>query len=372
MKELNEIHQFIDDDCFDAANETENMKLSNMEVHTDYLNSKNGKPDNKVDSGIIYDSDEKLVGSSKYSSSNNCNANKNLQKTKELTDSGIDSIAKLSSTRALHSNLPDKLSGKSSSVVTMAAVPASRIPLRQQNTSRIRSKRYSLPDIDKLKQYNENKQSINSSSNVNRKAKATSTNKLQSNRKCDMKPQQEVKAKNPMVQENFLEPTSQNPNLNTFNIDPKLINKNDGLSQSLYYIDENGSPKIREQYIQKQRQMIEKREAKKREKELNQKTIESDSCSCFSFSRWSKKFKELCKFSSLLLFRVLLSFRKPLNCYPSIDFSFVRQYFGCFVVISHNWGTPERGERDWGEKEIKFHTHRLPTRTHCHVIIQNE
>ncbi|XP_050085481.1 mitogen-activated protein kinase kinase kinase 1 isoform X1 [Anopheles aquasalis] len=87
--------------------------------------------------------------------------------------------------------------------------------------------------------------------------------------------------------------------LQVFAIDPKLINKYDGLEQTLYYIDENGSPKIREKYAL-QRQLAEEKRQRKQQKKLERASKSSGGeptvqCSCFSFSRLSRKFKELCK-----------------------------------------------------------------------------
>uniref|UniRef100_A0A182F9J4 Uncharacterized protein n=1 Tax=Anopheles albimanus TaxID=7167 RepID=A0A182F9J4_ANOAL len=89
--------------------------------------------------------------------------------------------------------------------------------------------------------------------------------------------------------------------LQVFAIDPKLINKYDGLEQTLYYIDENGSPKIREKYAL-QRQLAEEKRQRKQQKKLERQAAKSSGggeptvqCSCFSFSRLSRKFKEMCK-----------------------------------------------------------------------------
>ncbi|XP_058059079.1 glycogen synthase kinase-3 beta isoform X1 [Anopheles bellator] len=92
--------------------------------------------------------------------------------------------------------------------------------------------------------------------------------------------------------------------LQVFAIDPKLINRYDGLEQTLYYIDENGSPKIREKYAL-QRQLAEEKRQRKQQKKLERAAKYGGSmdggsdptvqCSCFSFSRLSRKFKEMCK-----------------------------------------------------------------------------
>uniref|UniRef100_A0A182MPG7 Protein kinase domain-containing protein n=1 Tax=Anopheles culicifacies TaxID=139723 RepID=A0A182MPG7_9DIPT len=98
-------------------------------------------------------------------------------------------------------------------------------------------------------------------------------------------------------------PPISDPNvLQVFAIDPKLINKYDGLEQTLYYIDENGSPKIREKYAI-QRQLAEEKRQRKQQKKLERAAKYGGSldgeppvqCSCFSFSRLSRKLKEMCK-----------------------------------------------------------------------------
>uniref|UniRef100_A0A182XF95 Protein kinase domain-containing protein n=1 Tax=Anopheles quadriannulatus TaxID=34691 RepID=A0A182XF95_ANOQN len=98
-------------------------------------------------------------------------------------------------------------------------------------------------------------------------------------------------------------PPMVDPNvLQVFAIDPKLINKYDGLEQTLYYIDENGSPKIREKYAL-QRQLAEEKRQRKQQKKLERAAKFGGSldgeppvqCSCFSFSRISRKLKEMCK-----------------------------------------------------------------------------
>jgi hypothetical protein len=271
MRELNEIHSFIDDEFHDV-----NDVMAVEDQNSSLLNINNEKC---ADSGIIYDSDE-LKNCSKFSinSHESSNYQKNLLKGKNLNDSGIDSIAKFSSIREFHSKQSlSKSSIKSSSVSTVA------VPHREvRATSKIRSKRYSLPDIDKLKQYNDVK--------CGKKSGMTTSRKVP---QCDMKP--ETQAAIPLVptEATALAVIARNPD--SFVIDPKLINRYDGLSQSLYYIDENGSPKIRERYIKQQRMMIEKQEQKRREKEARKDMDVDGSCSCFNLSRLSKKLKELCK-----------------------------------------------------------------------------
>lgn len=304
MRELNEIHRYIDEDCFQSASEM-NANESTVEVHSNnYLNLNNDKKmalnQGSGDSGIIYDPDDKMT-SSKISINScgiRCGAstghlNKNLNKTRELNDSGIDSIAKLSTNRDFYSKRSlSKNSIKSTSTVAVAMRGGDG---PQRTTSKLRSsKRYSLPDIDKLKQYNENKQQqSNTKKSAPQSTSAATKSICTSNRKttCDIKNETQAPATLPLVSTEAAA-LAQVAN-NTFTIDPKLINKCDGLSQSLYYIDENGSPKIRERYIKQQRIIIEKQELKRREREANKDF--DGSCSCFNFSKLSKKFKELCK-----------------------------------------------------------------------------
>lgn len=281
MRDLNEIQTFIDEDEFDDDNATA------VDLHSahDYLNISNRKCQNQSsDSGIVYDPDEKSaskfsINSCGHHGSSLTHRNITMLKGKELNDSGINSISKIPSIREFHSKHSlSKISIKSSSVSTVA------MPMRDtaRTASKIRSKRYSLPDIDKLKLYSDTK---------------SSKKPMADNRKtaCDMKPETQAVAL----------PLGANETINvavtkteSFIIDPKLINKYDGLSQSLYYIDENGSPKIRERYIKQQRMVIEKQEQKRREKEARSER-ETTSCSCFNFTRLSKKLKELCKFIAI-------------------------------------------------------------------------
>ena len=293
MRELNDIQTYIDDD--DDFHDVNEMALEVQNASSsDYLNVTKDKENcvtNESDSGIIYDPLEEEKDCSEFSINTKI-SNKNLLKARvenDLTDSGIDSITKFSSIRYEFDSKQNltKYSMKSSSVLTVA------VPLRDpvlRTTSKMRSKRYSLPDIDKLKAYSDSKNQ-------------QSTKKPPINRKttvCDMKLEnKETSAPIPLVptEAKALNNLQKQEKLDNFAIDPKLINKFDGLSQSLYYIDENGSPKIRERYIKQQRMIIEKQEQRKREKAAR-KSLESDSatCSCFNFSRLSKKLKELCKF----------------------------------------------------------------------------
>lgn len=72
----------------------------------------------------------------------------------------------------------------------------------------------------------------------------------------------------------------------TFAIHPRLINKYDGLKPTLYYIDENGSPKIREIY---EHQGVGEK-LKKNKKDVN--NLEKSQTSCYSFSKLRRKFKK--------------------------------------------------------------------------------
>lgn len=283
MRELNEIQTFIDDDDYADVNE-----MAEVQHSSDFLNVNSEKcTANESDSGIIYDPSEDEKNRSQLSISTNLSNDKNLLKANTLTDSGIDSISKIPSLRdGFHSKQSlTKCSLKSSSTATVA------VPLRESSqprtASKMRSKRYSLPDIDKLKAYNETKHCTKKPA-INRKTTI-----------CDMQLDASSIPSHPPLEaakQAALPKHQQAEKIDSFAIDPKLINKFDGLSQSLYYIDENGSPKIRERYIKQQRMLIEKQEQRKREKAAR-KSMESENatCSCFNFSRLSKKLKELCK-----------------------------------------------------------------------------
>jgi hypothetical protein len=312
MRDLNEIQSFIDDDHeFHEISEMDGVEVSSR----DYINASgvnnNDKMVTETDSGIIYDPEDKNT-CSEFSISN-----KSAQNGR--TDSGIESISKIPSIREFKSL--SKSSIKSSSVSTVA------VPLRESQlprlASKMRSKRYSLPDIDKLKAYNDTKQCTKRPNNQHRKTAVL----------CDTQREthlQSTAGAIPLVPTeanalNVLPNSSSKDKIDSFNIDPKLINKFDGLSQSLYYVDENGSPKIRERYIKQQRLLIEKQEQKKREKAAR-KSLESEaSCSCFNFSRLSKKLKELCKFL-LLLHHPSLSMRHKNSANFRVHKTFSRHY----------------------------------------------
>ncbi|XP_058824017.1 glycogen synthase kinase-3 beta-like isoform X2 [Topomyia yanbarensis] len=86
--------------------------------------------------------------------------------------------------------------------------------------------------------------------------------------------------------------------LQAFSIDPKLINKYDGLEHTLYYIDENGSPKLRDKFSVQQ-QLAEEKKRRKQEKKLEKGGSDGEEattqCTCFSFSRLTRKVREMCK-----------------------------------------------------------------------------
>jgi hypothetical protein len=252
--------------------------ITTANLSSDYLSISGDKCEtNKSDSGIVYDSldDDK-----------SCSGAINIKKADLLkcnyhNDSGADSISKISSLR-------DFTSKQSLTKCASAASVTNDVSLSQEiSKKRHCSKRYSLPDVDKLKVYG-----------VDVKQKFA---KNMNSTLCDNKDMNRL-APN-MTSHIPLVPTETKP-LNvlakqpekpdTCTIDPKLINKFDGLSQSIYYIDENGSPKIRERFIKQQRMMIEKQEQRKRDKTKNDEGSEA-TCSCFNFSRLSKKLKLLCK-----------------------------------------------------------------------------
>jgi len=263
MREVNDVQNFIniDDECCHDV-----IDMGDVQNSTDFLDVNNEKFAHQGDSGILYDD----KASSKYSiNSYNESSASNVHKHL-LKDSGIvkNSIREFPSKQSL--------SIKSSSVSAVAAISTRE---SSRTASKIRNKRYSLPDIDKLKQYHNLKQSSRGKSANIKYAEESS---------CD----NESVIKTAAIP---LEDTRASSKIDNFTIDPKLINKYDGLSQSLYFIDENGSPKIRERYIKQQRLFIEKQEQKRREKEI--KISQAESCSsCFNFGRLSKKLKELCKY----------------------------------------------------------------------------
>jgi hypothetical protein len=298
MRELNEIQTFIDDDDYGDVNE-----MAEVQHSSDFLNVNSEKcATNESDSGIIFDAAEEEKNRSQLSISTNLSNDKHLMNASTLADSGIDSISKIPSLRdGFHSKQSlTKCSLKSSSTATVA------VPLRESSqprtASKMRSKRYSLPDIDKLKAYNETKHCTKKPA-INRK---TTICDMQLDANSSIPTSHAIEAAQPAA----LPKHQQAEKIDSFAIDPKLINKFDGLSQSLYYIDENGSPKIRERYIKQQRLLIEKQEQRKREKAAR-KSLESENaaCSCFNFSRLSKKLKELCKSAAttLLLARLVSS-----------------------------------------------------------------
>lgn len=328
MRELNEIETFIDDDeDFHDVNEMA-LDIQASPSSSDYLNVTRDKENcvitNESDSGIIFDPLEEEKNCSEISINTKISNDKNFLNARAengLTDSGIDSITKFSSTRDEFDSKQSltKCTLKSSSVSTVA------VPLRDpvlRTTSKIRSKRYSLPDIDKLKAYSDSKnQPCTKKPPINRKTTVCDM-KLENKETVETIPHVPTEAK-------ALDILPKQEKLDNFAIDPKLINKFDGLSQSLYYIDENGSPKIRERYIKQQRMLIEKQEQRKREKAAR-KSLEAESatCSCFNFSRLSKKLKELCKSFEFFVFFFFLFL---LFTFILLSFSFHEiHYSNCF------------------------------------------
>lgn len=81
-------------------------------------------------------------------------------------------------------------------------------------------------------------------------------------------------------------------------LDPMLINKSDGLQDVLYYIDENGSPKIREKFSKKSKKGGHSESKKKKQLTYGTEADIADSYafdektpSCVNFSRICKRFK---------------------------------------------------------------------------------
>lgn len=111
-------------------------------------------------------------------------------------------------------------------------------------------------------------------------------------------------------------------NNNNNTLDPKLINRKDGLSDTLYYIDENGSPKLREKYLKKVRAKLDPNHQLK-EDELDQFIIDSfenneKTASCVSFSKLFKKIRE--------------SFRKFFIIYVYINFN-ICMYLNYYGIL---------------------------------------
>lgn len=73
--------------------------------------------------------------------------------------------------------------------------------------------------------------------------------------------------------------------LDDFYIDPKLINRSDGLKRSYFATDENGSPKILEEIIEREI------ERKNKKKEMVDSASDPDLFGCLGFSKLSKIFK---------------------------------------------------------------------------------
>lgn len=290
MREMNEIHSFIEDssEFHETSHDAMVAAVENGIGHTttDYLSINNEKC---ADSGILYDPDE-TNNASKFSIDSQESAEERrkqlLKGRRDFNDSGIDSIPKISisSNRDFHFISKQSLSMKSSSVSTVA-VPSRDL---RSSSSKIRSKRYSLPDIDKLKAYNDIK---SGKRGIRKVTQCDNSAELGDTQPAEL--QQPPKLQHVPTEAKVL---NEDQVLDNFNIDPKLINKFDGLCQSLYYIDENGSPKIRERYINQQRMILERQEEKKRAKQAKKElSAQNSTCSCFSFGRFTKKLKELCK-----------------------------------------------------------------------------
>lgn len=73
--------------------------------------------------------------------------------------------------------------------------------------------------------------------------------------------------------------------LDDFFIDPKLINRTDGLKRSYFMTDENGSPKILEEIIEREI------ERKNKRKEMTNNSSDPDLFGCLGFSKLSRLFK---------------------------------------------------------------------------------
>ncbi len=90
-------------------------------------------------------------------------------------------------------------------------------------------------------------------------------------------------------------------------LDPKLINKSDGLQDVLCYIDENGSPQIREKYKKKTSKQPQKRLTYGTEECIDAFALEEKTPSCVSFSKICRRLKNsFCKFFFALLFSLEL------------------------------------------------------------------
>lgn len=88
-------------------------------------------------------------------------------------------------------------------------------------------------------------------------------------------------------------------------LDPKLINKSDGLQDVLCYIDENGSPQIREKYKKKAGKQPKKRLTYGTEECIDAFALEEKTPSCVSFSKICRRLKNsFCKFLHIFTFSV--------------------------------------------------------------------
>lgn len=89
---------------------------------------------------------------------------------------------------------------------------------------------------------------------------------------------------------------------NSFELDARLINENDGFREIQHYIDEHGSPKVREKNARRKKSTL-KQELKARslgasyDDNLLRKINANKTPNCVSFTRLFKKFREtFCKF----------------------------------------------------------------------------
>lgn len=104
---------------------------------------------------------------------------------------------------------------------------------------------------------------------------------------------------------------------NNFELDARLINQTDGFHEIQCYVDEHGSPKVREKRRQTRKRSTLKQELKARslgasydDNLLLRKIKTNDTPSCVSFSRLFKKFREtFCKFFFFVFFFTFLNYQ---------------------------------------------------------------
>lgn len=88
-------------------------------------------------------------------------------------------------------------------------------------------------------------------------------------------------------------------------LDPKLINKTDGLQDVMCYIDENGSPQIRENFKKKSSKQPKKRLTYGTEECIDAFALEEKTPSCVSFSKICRRLKNsFCKLFLILSFLI--------------------------------------------------------------------